>query len=124
MSIIEESWEPFAEALGYKDERDMLMRLYLNENYSIKEIAHILGPAPWSVRRRLVAHGIPLRSRGGPNKLGKRKLINIKDEDLFTTDVTELAILHNCSESTVFAERRLRRTQDAILPNSTNQMVG
>jgi hypothetical protein len=107
MPAIEESWLEVAKTLGYENEREMLLQLY--QEFSINEIAKIIGYTAWSVRRRLLEQGVQLRSRGGPNKLGKRALINVSDEELASLSQLELAAKYKVCVATVYAERRLRR---------------
>lgn len=111
MPILEESWQPIADSLGFKDEKAMLMSLYNEDGFSINEISKIIGYAAWSVRRRLIMHGIKLRGRGGPNNLGKRALLQVDDDKLFHTGAGQLAMEYKISTATVFAERRLRRSE-------------
>lgn len=114
MPAIEESWQAIAATLGYRDEQSMLRSLYTEEEFSINEIAKILGFSSFNVRRRLIEHQIPLRSRGGPNKLGKRSLLNVSDEELNTSSYEEIAAKYHVHVSTVYAERRLRRPCNSV----------
>jgi hypothetical protein len=113
MPVMEESWNPIAQSLGYKNERDMLLRLYEHEQFSITQIAKVVGYAAWTVRRRLVQQGIKIRGRGGPNHT-QRKLQHVSDADIFNLDVSQVAIKYDCNESSVYSERRLRRINDLI----------
>jgi hypothetical protein len=109
MPMPEESWLPIAQALGYTGEKEMLENLYLTQQMSINEIAFVLGYAGWTVRRRLLEYNIRLRSRGGPNKQGQRKLKDLSDDELTNLTALDLAAKYNVSQATVYAERRFRK---------------
>lgn len=112
MSVIEESWRPVAQTLGFQSEEEMLKDLYVVQLFSLKELAHIVGYSPWSVRRRLIQHHIPLRGRGGDNRQsGKRKLSHIQLTKLMSVSPAALAVEYGVHISTVFAEKRLRREE-------------
>lgn len=113
MAQTEESWDPVAKTLGFESEGEMLKYFYVQERRSIKEIAKVVGFAAWTVRRRIQHLEIPLRSRGGPNHSGKRKLAHVSDADLAGNPV-KLAIKHNVHISTVFSERRIRQWSSAL----------
>lgn len=109
MPALEENWQPIALSLGYAHEKEMLKSLYEEDNFSIKDLAKLLGFAAWSVRRRLMIYGIPLRSRGGPNRTGKRSLLEVSDDELFGNTRDELAARYKVNPCTVSAERKLRK---------------
>lgn len=109
MSYMETSWLPEAKILGYSSEREMLCTLYLEENFSIKEISRVLGFSAWSVRRRLIENGVQLRERGGPMRLGNRRLVKVDDKELFELSITQLMEKYNTGRATICAERRLRK---------------
>lgn len=108
MPIIEESWQPLADTLGYSDEQEMLQDLYLKQTMSLMQIARVLGVSHVNVRRRLLNHGVPLRGRGGPNRT-KRRLESIPDSELFGPKVNMQAYYRKVHPSTIFAERRRRK---------------
>jgi hypothetical protein len=107
MSIITTSWNPEAQALGFENEKEMLYDLYMLNNFSLSQIAKMLGYSYFSVRRRLLIWGINLRHRGGPNNNGNRRLRFLSDEEL-AAQPKEIALSHGVHIATVFAERRLR----------------
>lgn len=97
-----------ASTLGFVCERDMLAHFYLEQMFSIADLSHILGFSTFAVRKRLLVHGIPRRGKGGPNRIGKRYLAYVSDEELFNTSAGKLAAQHAVHIATVFAEKRLR----------------
>lgn len=109
MPILDQSWNPEAQTLGYENEREMLIDLYNEQNFSIGQIAEVIGYSAFSVRKRLMMFGVSLKSRGGPNnRRGKRRLIDVSDEELFGTSPAKLAYAKNVHIATVFAEKRFR----------------
>lgn len=114
MPRVEEDWGPLVSTLGFRSEEDMLRQFYLLQGFSIKELAKILGYTTWTVRRRLILWGIPLRQRGGPNNAGRRLLADTSDEEIFNTPLKEVCAKYNVHESTIFAERRLRKWSSAL----------
>lgn len=99
-----------AQTLGYNSEDDMFRDLYLIQGFSIKEVSKVLGIAGWVVRNRLIGMKIPLRPRGGLNNFGNRKLACVPDKELMKEKTAELCKKYKVHQSTVFAERRTRRT--------------
>lgn len=118
MSIVEESWRPIAATLGFRDEEEMLKELYLKQGFSISEISHVVGYSRFNVRRRLILLHVPLRSRGGDNRSGRRKLAAIASEKILSGSPVNLAIEHGVHISTIFAERRLRRKECNSQPSA------
>ena len=110
MPAIEENWQPVADTLGFRDVEHMLKDLYLAMNFSIHDIAKVVGYSSFAVRKRLVMLGVPLRSRGGPNHAGHRKLVGVKNEELMKPP-REVAERFGVHLSTVFAEKRLRKAK-------------
>ena len=106
----EESWQGLADTLGFDSERTMLQHFYLEQGFSIRQMADKLGYSTFAVRRRLLSFGIELRRRGGPNGLGITSLGHLTDEELFKTSPAELAKAYEVHISTVFTEKR-RRTK-------------
>lgn len=82
MSRLHESWEAVATTLGYRNEAEMLVDMYVVKTMSIAQIRDRLGYAHNAVRERLLILGIKLRKRGGPNMLGKTRLGHLTDEEL------------------------------------------
>lgn len=107
MPILPESWQPIAETLGYKSEREMLEDLYVTQGFSIQDLAVKLGYARNNIRRRLLIHGFELRSRGGKNNRGDGKLAELPDEKMRENPFT-LAKEFGVHPATVFRERRKR----------------
>lgn len=121
MPTLEESWQPLAERLLFSSEAEMLKHLYLQDMMSIAQLSHLLGFAPFTIRRRLIIHGIALRGRGGRNRQG-RALAFLDDHTLFHTSVPDLQKMllteHDklVHPSTIHQERRTRK--DAASSNS------
>lgn len=56
--------------------------------------------------------GLPLKTRGGPNnRLGKRILRELTDDELFKGSPRAIAEEFGCHLATVFAEKRLREKE-------------
>lgn len=109
MSFPEESWLEVASTLGFDSEEGMLRHLYASQEFSIGDIARIVGRSTFTVRTRLMTLGVRLRGRGGPNnRQGKRKLLKLTDPELYNSTVGELVDKFGVHASTVSAERRLR----------------
>jgi len=109
MPILEESWNELARTLGFESEEKMLRSLYVDEGFSLNELASVVERSALTVRRRLILLRISLRGRGGPNRTGKRSLAHIDDRELKFSKPEELAKRENVHISTVFAEKRLRK---------------
>lgn len=125
MPITPESWQPIADTLGFRNEGEMLMNLYLQQEFSLREMGLILGYSSISIRRRLIMLGVPMRLRGGAaNRIGRRLLKMVSNEELFDGKPDELAAKHGVHVVTVFAEKRLRKGEkkDGILPDRTDQL--
>lgn len=109
MAIFEQDWGAEARVLGYSSEKEMLRDLYFEQGFSIKQISVVVGYSAFNVRKRLLMFlGAPLRTRGGPNNLGKRVLREVTDEKLASTPTRELAESYKCHPATITAERKLR----------------
>lgn len=114
--IERESWQHVADALGFKSEEEMLKHLYVEQEFSLKQMSDILGYCVWSIRDRLGKLGVPVRGKGGPQRTGKRRLKHLTDEELENTPVREIAIKHQVHISTVHLEiaTRKREIQNAV----------
>jgi hypothetical protein len=107
-----ESWQPIADTLGFSSEEEMLKHLYIMQEFSLSQLRNILGYSTWAIRRRLIINGIPLRGKGGPNnRLGRRRLKELSDEELTQSSVVKTAEKHQVHISTVYAEIRLRERE-------------
>ena len=53
----------------YKTDYEMLLNLYDRLNWSMERIANHLGVNKFTVKRRLVDLGIPLKGRGGVRRV-------------------------------------------------------
>lgn len=62
-------WEMLARNLGHADETAMWKTLYVDRRISLQQLANQFASTPHSIRIRLQACQIPLRSRGGKNNL-------------------------------------------------------
>ncbi len=122
MPILEESWNECARALGFESEEKMLRSLYLDEGFSLNELAGVVERSALTVRRRLILLGINLRGRGGPNRTGKRHLVHVDDVDLKFGKPEEIARREGVHISTVFAEKRLRRALKGEAWNSLSSV--
>ena len=121
-----ESWQPAAENLGFHDEADMLKHLYCIQNFSLNQLSSILGYSTWSIRRRLIINGIPMKSKGGANnRIGRRRLKHVSDEDLANFSASQIAKDHQVHISTVFAEVRFRKKEkrDEILSDHASKLL-
>ena len=108
VSVSERSWNAEANTLGYESEKQMMHDLYVVNNFSIAQMAEMLGYSFFSVRKRLQSWGISLKRRGGPNNHGKRRLATITKEELMKQSPTEIAKKYDVCVATVFAEKRFR----------------
>jgi len=109
MAQIEESWQPIAETLGYRNEEEMLKHLYNEQGFSLSQIAKIVGYSVWSVRRRLVMTGVVMRNRGGANNQMGRKLANVPDDEIFGGTYEVVARKFGVHTASVYLERQRRR---------------
>lgn len=105
MSYLSESWDPAAHTLGYKDEREMLVDLYVNQKYSITDLATRLGYSRNNIRKRLSLLGVKFRGRGGRNNV-QSFLHSVSDEEL--KNPAAVAKKHDVHISTVYLEQRRR----------------
>lgn len=113
----EESWQPIADTLGFVNEEEMLRHLYTEQNFSIRDIASVVGYSSFVVRNRLMRLQPPLafKTRGGNNRQGKRSMLACTDEELAHGSVASLSEKYKVHPSTVSAERRLReRLKDEV----------
>lgn len=106
MGVHPESWKPISDALGYADEREMLVDLYEKQELGVDVIAKTLGFSKNNVRRRLSMHGIKVRGRGGANNIGSHMLQGASDDELL--HLRECAVKYDVHYSTVYKERRRR----------------
>lgn len=120
-----ENWQPLADTLGFRSEAEMLKNLYCVQNFSLSQLKSLLGYSVCSIRRRLIIHGIPLRGKGGPNnRLGKRRLKHLTDEELRGHPAIRVAEAHQVHLSTVYAEIRFRKeTKNEILSDHASTGV-
>lgn len=105
---LEHDWNPMARLMGYADEREMLRHMYCDLHFTTREIARVVESTHYTVRRHLALAGVQMRSRGGPLRLGKRKLANVDSTMLFNTSAYELATMFSIHPTAVWYERRLR----------------
>lgn len=77
-------WEKYAKDLGFRDEKEMWVRLYAK--YSIPQLAARFATSQGAIRAQLRAHEIASRSPGGPNNqkvdLTEDLLILIKERGI------------------------------------------
>ena len=121
-----ESWIPIAQTLGFESELEMLKHLYVQQDFSLSQMSSIIGYSTWTIRRRLLISGIPLKGRGGPNnREGRRRLKHVSDDDLCKYSAVDLAKQHQVHVSTVWAEIRFRKQEkkDAILSDHANMRI-
>lgn len=119
MSYLEESWEQIATTLGLSTEEEMLKHLYEEQAWSISEIAKLVGYSTFIVRHRLLRSGLVMRGRGGAaNRLGRRKLAHLLDDEVLKTPLSQLAERHNVNVTTAYLERQLRRKQLKLKENN------
>jgi len=121
-----ESWQPIAVTLGFEDESEMLKNLYIVQNFSLNQLRSILGYSTWAIRRRLILAGIPLKGKGGPNnRIGRRRLKHVSDQELRERSAANVARDHQVHISTVFAEIRFRKKEkrDEILSDHASKLL-
>lgn len=121
MPRIEDSWESIARTLGYSTEGEMLVDLYCEQHFSLRELGHRLGFSVNSVRNRLSNLGVHIRSRGGPQRAGKTRLNGITDEQL--QNIPETASKLGFHQSTLFKEKRRRKEARAELTGRSGDQV-
>jgi len=61
------NWNALAIENGQANSKEMLEKLYLRFNMSLRGIAILLGVSHQAVKVELLKQGIKLRKRGGPN---------------------------------------------------------
>lgn len=118
MTTLRESWLNIAHTLGYRSEEEMLRDLYSIQKLSIGTISKTLGYSRNNVRNRLLELHIPLHSRGGPNRKGKGKAQQLRDEQLKSITAETAAAL-GLHPSAMWKEKRRR---DELRTNSTEQL--
>lgn len=103
-----EDWGGIALYLGYKDELDMLMDLYLVKKLSSREIAEKVQMGQPTVLRRLRLAGIERRPRGGPQSTQRQwyKLHLLDQRWVFFTSLTKVAKALRVSVSLVYKFKR------------------
>ena len=119
MSILPESWQHFADTTGFRDEKEMLHSFYLEQKLSINQIAEVLGVSTGAVRRRLRLADIPLRGRGGKNRIGVGKVQLLTDAELASLDSREKCIGSGFHPSAIYKEKK--RRQNALRANPTHE---
>lgn len=110
------NWTPVSSALGFADELTMWKKYYEVDKMAIAEIASRLGVSHNAVRDRLVACGIELRKRGGPNhqKLEMTDEIRARCEAEGTKSVADSLGL---SYTTLHKQLKKKDPQDVPTPN-------
>lgn len=117
-----DDWDFTARQFGYSNERDMLEKMYLDENRSIGEISNLLSCGSATVSRRMDVLQIPKRSRGGDNNPGQQtfKLTHLDQRVVLSLPLNDLPDLTKISRSMWYKYRRQR----GILHNLTDSGVG
>ena len=103
-----ESWDQIATQLGFKDEKEMLVELYVVQQFSISQLIKKLGYAQNSIRARLLEYGVTLRARGGANSKGHSKLKDISDAELMKLKPSD-AFRFDCIPNTIYKEKVRRK---------------
>lgn len=107
MSYLAESWDHIARALGYENEREMLVDLYEVQEMGLHELARALGYSHGNVRRRLLMNGIEMRTRGGPQRGPTKMFAELPDEEFKQPE--KLAKRLGVSVSCIYNEKRRRK---------------
>jgi DNA-binding transcriptional ArsR family regulator len=116
-----ESWDPIVQALGYDNEKAMLEDFYEAQGMSIGELAERIGYSRGIIIHHLIAAGIKLRGRGGPNRKVTSKLAGIKDEEF--VDIQALASKLDMHHSTVYKEARRRGLCISVLSLQRQSLI-
>jgi hypothetical protein len=61
-------WHLIAREAGFDVPESMFKSWYIENEWSIEDIANELGCATWTVRTALVKYGIKIRPHGGPRR--------------------------------------------------------
>ena|SRR3990167_4355700 len=101
-----------AKSQGFESEREMFQKLY--PRLSLRRLSNHLGVGVSVVRYRLATYGIPVEKRGGPNNRGNRDLRKASNEELQTGKIVELCVKYGVCPSTIFRERRLRKSHEKV----------
>jgi len=103
-----EDWDGIGRSAGYSNEKEMLEAFYLEDGLSVKDIGKRLGCGIATIANRLAKHGIPKRTRGGPNNTHRltRILFRLDQRLVFSTPSAELGKRLNMHESTVYKYKR------------------
>jgi hypothetical protein len=121
-----DDWDYTARQLGYKDERDLFQRLYVEEGRSISMLAQMLKSGTATISRRLDMLEISKRPRGGDNNSGRQmyKLTHLDQRVVLTLPLNLLPELTKISRSLWYKYRRFRGEPNGLLHFITTNGVG
>lgn len=96
------NWKAKAETLGFKDELEMFQTLY--KTMSLQSMAKALGISFHTCRKKLVEHGVTVKSRGGPNS--QKCVMNAAViEEMRVKGADAVALAQGVSKYTLFKQK-------------------
>ena len=107
-----ENWQRLARTLDYPDEVEMWQDLYLRQGLSIPNLGQRLGYGNFTIRRRLLKAGIPLRGQGGnnhPTPPAKNVLFHLDQRVVWGSTIERLKELTGCSVAVISKYKKLVR---------------
>ena len=119
-------WDWIAQQYGYRDERDLLTKLYVEEGRSINAIAMLTKSGSASISRRLEQLKIDKRSRGGDNNHAKQtsKLLRFDQRIVLSLPLKTLSTLTGLSRSLFYKYRRSRGEANGFLYIEPDRWAG
>jgi transposase len=123
---VTKDWGAIALYLGYKDELEMLLDMYVEQGLSCKEIATRVGMGQPTVLRRLRLAGIERRPRGGALSTQRLwyKLYLMDQRYVFWISLTVIARQLKVSISLVYKYKRgVKGGWSGFLPDSTDKRI-
>lgn len=116
------NWNEKAKALGFEDEKTMLLALY--REYSLSQLAELLKVSTSSLGQYMSSCGLTLRSRGGANNISKlRVLFHRVDQRLFK--LIRASVLARALKVSKYQLRDIKRRKReyGVLHNNTSRRV-
>src|SRR5690606_86946 len=98
------SWQKLAESLGFASEKEMLEKMY--GEFGLLELSRKFAVSHYSLRKRLVHHGIPIRGRGGPHATKLEEFTEELLERMKTEAIAERAHARGGTKFTLFNRRK------------------
>jgi len=94
-------WELLARELSFPDEKTMWEELYNKRHLSVAVLANKFAAAPHTIRTRILACGLTMRKRGGPNAQKLEITQDVLDQVL-AIGVSKTAKLLNVTAQTLY----------------------